>query len=80
MPAITIKGVPQELYERLKRSAAAHHRSINSELIFCLETLLMPRRVTPEERIARARALRQDIAAAAVCPADIASAIEHGRP
>jgi plasmid stability protein len=80
MPALTIKNLPQELYEKLKLSAAAHHRSINSELISCLEAMLMPRRVTPNERIIRARALRQGIGSEAVSAADISDAIAQGRP
>lgn len=80
MPALTIKNVPQELYEKLKHSAAAHHRSINSELIFCLEAMLTPRRITPSERITRARALRRGIRTGAVSIADISDAIAQGRP
>lgn len=80
MPALTIKNVPQELYEKLKLSASVHHRSINSELISCLEAMLMPKRVTPDERITRARVLRQGIQTEAVSVADIADAIAQGRP
>ena len=80
MPALTIKSVPPELYEKLKLSAEAHHRSINSQRISCLEAMLMPRRVTPGERIIRARALRQGIRSDAVSAADISDAIEQARP
>jgi plasmid stability protein len=37
MVAITIKNIPNELYESLKNAANAHHRSINNEIIACLE-------------------------------------------
>lgn len=80
MPALTIKNVPNELYEKLKHSAAANHRSINSELISCLEAMLMPRRITPSERITRARALRRGIRIEAVSVTDISDAIAQGRP
>jgi plasmid stability protein len=80
MPALTIKNVPQELYETLKHSAATHHRSINSELISCLEAMLMPRRITSSERVARARALRHGIQNNVVSTADIEDAIAQGRP
>jgi plasmid stability protein len=40
MTTITIKGIPHELYERIKQSAAEHRRSINSEVIVCLERSL----------------------------------------
>jgi antitoxin FitA len=55
MPAaITLKGIPDDLYERLKRSAKAHHRSLNSEVIACLERQLAPQALSVDERLARA--------------------------
>ncbi|MDN5870359.1 MAG: hypothetical protein L0H73_06530 [Nitrococcus sp.] len=33
-----------------------HRRSLNSEAIVCLESVLVPTKVTPSERLARARA------------------------
>lgn len=55
---LTLKNIPDEVYQRLKASAETHRRSLNSEAIVCLESALMPGRVDPIERIARARALR----------------------
>lgn len=55
---LTLKNVPDGIYQRLKESAAAHRRSLNSEAIVCLESVLLPRRVPARERLARARALR----------------------
>jgi hypothetical protein len=46
------------VYERLKASAELHRRSMNSEAIVCLESVLVPARVPPAERLARARELR----------------------
>ncbi len=80
MPALTIKNVPDELYEKLKLSANVNRRSLNSELIHCLETILMPKRVTPAERIQRARALRSAMDAGGVGIGEIREAIEQGRP
>jgi len=37
MASITIKNIDPELYERLKRQATEHRRSINNEVIVCLE-------------------------------------------
>ncbi len=39
---LTLKNIPDEVYERLKVAAAAHHRSLNGEAIVCLETVLLP--------------------------------------
>lgn len=58
---ITLKNIPDEVYERLKASAEANRRSLNSEAIVCLETVLLPGRVRPAERLARARALRASL-------------------
>ena len=55
---LTLKNIPDEVYERLKQSAEMHRRSMNSEAIVCLEAALLPGRLAPSERLARARALR----------------------
>lgn len=55
---LTLKNIPDEVYEKLKLSAATHRRSMNSEAIVCLEAALQASRIAPAERLARARALR----------------------
>jgi antitoxin FitA len=55
---LTLKNIPDAVYDRLKLSAQAHRRSMNSEVIVCLESVLLPGRVTPDERLQKARALR----------------------
>ncbi len=62
MPTLTIKNIPRELHRRVKQSAAAHRRSINSEVIACLERSLMSRRVDPEEYLARVDEARERLA------------------
>ena len=62
MPAsLTLKSIPDVVYERLKASAEAHRRSMNSEAIVCLESVLLPGRMPPSERLARAQALRASL-------------------
>ena len=58
---LTLKNIPDEVYDRLKQSAELHRRSLNSEAIVCLETALVPVHVRPAERLARARALRAEL-------------------
>lgn len=60
---LTLKNVPADIYERLKWSAQTHRRSLNSEAILCLESVLLPARVNPDERLARARTLREKLGA-----------------
>lgn len=80
MAALTIKNIPDELYEHLKKAAAAHHRSINSELIVCLEKVLLPHKATPDHHIAQARALRKRVKAAILPVEEIGAAKNEGRP
>ena len=80
MPAITVKNIPPKLYEELKTAAQTHRRSLNSEIIACLEHAFLARRVTPEERLNRARALRLQIGASPIQAEEIERAIATGRP
>lgn len=79
MAAITLKGIPDDLYERLKVAAKAHHRSLNSEVIACLERQLSPHATGTDERLARARKLRAAFASEQLDPQEIAEAIRKGR-
>lgn len=58
---LTLKNIPDDVYERLKMAAQTHRRSLNGEAIVCLETVLLPSRITPAERLARARQLRESL-------------------
>jgi len=58
---LTLKNIPDEVYERLKAAAAAHHRSLNGEAIVCLQTVLLPQKVSVEERLERVRRLRNTL-------------------
>ena len=59
MPTLTIKNIPDDLYARLKRRAELNRRSLNSEVIVCIERAVRSRRVSPEIVLARARRLRE---------------------
>jgi len=61
MATLTIENIPDELCQRLRERAAGHHRSLNGEVIFCLEKVLVASRVEPEEFLARVRPLRRRI-------------------
>jgi len=77
---LTLKNVPDEVYERLKASAEQHRRSLNREAIFCLETVLMARQTDPSERLARARALRERLSGRVFKIGDITRQRRKGRP
>jgi plasmid stability protein len=59
MARLTIRNVPEKLHKRLKESAAQHRRSVNSEVICCLEKVLVAHRVDPQEFLAEVDALRK---------------------
>ena len=80
MPTITLKNIPPDLYERLKESAAANHRSINSEVITHIERGVRGRKVDPEALIARARELRRLTSRRPISDAEFATAKRAGRP
>lgn len=76
---LTLKNIPDEVYERLKISAETHRRSLNSEAIVCLESMLLPGRVPVGERLARARALRGAFPKAKFKARDIDTMKREGR-
>ena len=80
MPAITVKNIPDDLYERLKRTAKANRRSINSEIILCLERQLRSRTINPESALARARQLRQKTADYIISDREFSDVKADGRP
>lgn len=80
MPALTIKNLPDDLYQKLKHAAMIHRRSLNSELIHCLELALTPHKLPVDERLRRAQNLRRQIANGKITPEDIEDAIDSGRP
>jgi len=77
---ITLKNIPDDLYDRIKEVAQLHHRSINGEVIACLEQSLLPSSCTAADRIAEARRLRAGLGDATFDAGTIADAIRSGRP
>jgi plasmid stability protein len=80
MPAITVKNIPDSLYDNLKFAAQVHHRSINSEIIACLEKELMLEKISAEKRIENARQLRTKFKMEVADIDEIESLIDKGRP
>lgn len=37
MPNITVRNIPEEIYQKIKQEAIANKRSINSEILYGLE-------------------------------------------
>ena len=55
---LSVKNAPDEVVRRLKERAARHHRSLQGELLSILEEAVRPpRQLTPEDVLAKVRAL-----------------------
>ena len=59
--AITIKSLPAEVHERLKLLAAQNHRSLQKEILFCLERYANRSVATREERLAKVAKLHAEL-------------------
>ena len=79
MATVTFKNIPEDLYEQLKRAAKAHHRSVNSELIHCLEKTFRPTPVSANDLAEKARALRDRVAAEQLNTDEINAGKNQGR-
>ena len=78
---VTIKNMPPTLYEKLKVRAAAHRRSVNSEVIGCLEEILICQNVSTEELLKRLEKLRNRVSDAPPLTDEfLRKAKEEGRP
>jgi plasmid stability protein len=80
MPTITVKNIPDDLYASLKRSARANRRSLNSEIIVCIERALRARRIEPEAVLGRARSLREKTVGYVIGDEEFTAAKMAGRP
>ncbi|MGA7953239.1 MAG: Arc family DNA-binding protein [Gloeobacterales cyanobacterium] len=80
MATLTIKNIPDDLYEQLKQSAVQHRRSINSEVLVCIErSLISPKRSTAAT-LDRIRQLREKASEHLLTEREIEQAKSDGRP
>lgn len=61
MANITVKNIPDDLYKNLKYVAATNHRSLNNEIIVCIEKAIRSRRIDKVEFLDRIKKLRREI-------------------
>lgn len=77
---LTLKNIPDDVYARLRAQAKLHRRSLNSEAIVCLETMLSASGGVTAERLARIRELRAALGGASFAASDIDALKRQGRP
>lgn len=80
MPSITIKSIPEALYERLKRRAKTNHRSLNGEILECLEQSSTRGRPDVEGALQRIDAIHKKSRLTPLTNAVIRRARDKGRP
>lgn len=80
MPNLTIKNVPDDLYEKLKENAREHGRSMNNEVISCLKRAVSGGRIDPEAFLARVDALQKELSLPPLTDKILKKARDEGRP
>jgi len=80
MPALTLKNIPDNLYLQLKEAAQAHHRSLNSEILYCVERTLGTHKIDVSEHLTIARTLRAKTDANPITDDELTAAKDEGRP
>lgn len=80
MPTITLKGLPDALYERLKLQAAANRRSLNSEVLVCLEHAVASQGTDAASMLARIERMQETLSVQPFSDLELQAAKQHGRP
>jgi plasmid stability protein len=60
MANITVKNIPDDLYKNLKNVAAINRRSLNNEIIVCIEKAVRSRRIDSTLFLDRVQRLRKE--------------------
>jgi plasmid stability protein len=80
MVSMTLKNIPEDIYLQLKEAAALHHRSLNSEILYCLERSLGTHKIDVEDHLSKAKQLREKTTKLLLTDSEINIAKSDGRP
>jgi plasmid stability protein len=80
MATITVKNIPDDLYEQLKQIAKANQRSINSEVIYAIRRAVSLKPLDVETVLERARQTRELTADYVLTDEEITRMKNEGRP
>jgi plasmid stability protein len=80
MPTLTLKNIPDDLYTQLKERARINRRSINSEIIMCIEKTLRSNRLNAESMLTTARNLRESTSGYIITDEEFDQSKTAGRP
>jgi len=79
MVTVTIKNIPEQIYERIKAQAKSNHRSINGEILSILEQAMSLPPIDVKTTLERARKVRELTANYVVTADEIEKMINEGR-
>jgi antitoxin FitA len=79
MVTITIKNIPEQVYERIKMQAKSNHRSINGEILSILEQAISLPPIDVKATLERARKVREFTANYTTTADEIENMINEGR-
>lgn len=80
MATVTIKNLPDDLYELIKKNAASNYRSINGEIIFRLERSLKHKEEDVDKLLQRIENLQKTVRVPELTQDVLEKARETGRP
>lgn len=80
MASLTIKGIPDDLLNELRRSAEQHRRSLNSEVLRLLERSVGPTLVDPNLFLTRLSRLQDRTTVPPLTEDLLEEAVGEGRP
>ncbi|GJL49295.1 MAG: hypothetical protein NPIRA01_05220 [Nitrospirales bacterium] len=80
MATLTIKNIPEPLVRKLKNQAEVHRRSLNHEVIQCLEQAAGSVPLNPESLIAHARTIRKSPTTTRLTDRTLQKLRTEGRP
>lgn len=80
MPAITLKNIPNELYDQIKKSASLNYRSINGEILYRLHHSLGHKPIDPDLLIQRISKLQERLTIPKLTNETLELAKTEGRP
>ena len=79
MPNLTIKNIPDELFEKLKAAAERHHRSMNKEAIACIDAAVSMNPARENAHMNRAREIASNFGKPRFTIDEIVETVRSGR-
>jgi len=61
MNNITVRNIPERIHKKLKKRSQLSRRSINSEIIACLEEALLTNKLEVEQILAKSKEIRNSL-------------------